>query len=196
MKDCSGCGKRKELVMFYVDRSKSDGYSNQCKDCVRAYQAKRRERLNADRPAGWKTKTADIVAYRKAWRAAHPGYATRMKAEWLKSHPDKRREKEKRQYANKMKRLHGEDYVVGSPENKKGHGDNRRVLTPEEASFRHSVRRKAQRAVRVGKLVRQPCSVCGEVNSEGHHHDYSKPFDVIWLCKTHHREAHKSCNTQ
>ena len=45
-------------------------------------------------------------------------------------------------------------------------------------------------AIKVGKLVRQPCSVCGEVRSAAHHEDYSKPFDVIWFCHRHHTEHH------
>ena len=45
------------------------------------------------------------------------------------------------------------------------------------------------RAVRNGKMKRKPCVVCGETKSEGHHEDYSKPLDVIWLCRKHHKEA-------
>lgn len=45
-------------------------------------------------------------------------------------------------------------------------------------------------ALRRGKMVRMPCEVCGDPNSHGHHEDYTKPYDVRWLCKTHHNEAH------
>jgi hypothetical protein len=53
-------------------------------------------------------------------------------------------------------------------------------------------------AVRDGKLVRQPCEACaknGHVQygtSHGHHEDYSKPLEVIWLCSLHHRWVHAS----
>ncbi len=47
----------------------------------------------------------------------------------------------------------------------------------------------ALNAIQAGRLVRQPCQECGEVRSEAHHEDYSKPLEVIWLCKPHHREA-------
>lgn len=44
-------------------------------------------------------------------------------------------------------------------------------------------------AVRDGKVVREPCQVCGTTeNVHGHHRDYSAPLDVTWLCaKCHHR---------
>jgi hypothetical protein len=48
-------------------------------------------------------------------------------------------------------------------------------------------------AVRRGKLVRQPCEVCGTVKSvHAHHEDYSASavLDVVWLCRAHHRQRH------
>src|SRR3990167_2004840 len=56
-------------------------------------------------------------------------------------------------------------------------------------------KRKANRAVlyaiNTGRLIRKPCKVCGMDNTEGHHRDYSKPLDVIWLCRKHHLEEHR-----
>lgn len=46
-------------------------------------------------------------------------------------------------------------------------------------------------AIRDGRLVRQPCEVCGHEPAEAHHDDYSKPLDVRWLCTAHHAEHHK-----
>ena len=48
-----------------------------------------------------------------------------------------------------------------------------------------------RQAVAVGKIKRGPCVECGEKNAEGHHDDYSKPYDVRWLCKLHHLMVHK-----
>ena len=47
-------------------------------------------------------------------------------------------------------------------------------------------------AVKHGKLERQPCGICGSIkNIHGHHPDYSKPLEVIWLCRTHHYAEHE-----
>lgn len=44
-------------------------------------------------------------------------------------------------------------------------------------------------AIRDGRIVKEPCSVCGSTERiHAHHKDYSKPLNVIWLCaRCHHR---------
>jgi hypothetical protein len=47
------------------------------------------------------------------------------------------------------------------------------------------------RAVAHGEIIRQPCEICGSSEMiEAHHEDYSKPLDVVWLCKRHHLAVH------
>ena len=42
-------------------------------------------------------------------------------------------------------------------------------------------------AVRDGRVVKGSCEVCGSNDRvHGHHVDYSKPLDVVWLCPRHH----------
>lgn len=59
-----------------------------------------------------------------------------------------------------------------------------------EQAFKDNVRVKTYHAIRSGKLIRKPCEKCGELKVEGHHDDYTKPYDVRWLCGKHHREHH------
>lgn len=46
-------------------------------------------------------------------------------------------------------------------------------------------------AIKAGKMERKPCEVCGAEKVEAHHPDYTKPLEVMWLCKPHHTEWHR-----
>lgn len=61
---------------------------------------------------------------------------------------------------------------------------------PPKDAIRARARNLLQSAVRWGKIKHEPCVKCGEVQSQGHHNDYSKPLEVVWLCKVHHGQAH------
>jgi hypothetical protein len=63
-----------------------------------------------------------------------------------------------------------------------------RIEKPERLKARDAV----NNAVKAGKLSKQPCAVCGSsARIHGHHEDYSKPLEVIWLCPVHHKERHR-----
>ena len=54
---------------------------------------------------------------------------------------------------------------------------------PEKFKARTALRSAMLR----GDLVKAPCLICGKAESEAHHQDYSKPLEVMWFCKLHHR---------
>lgn len=62
-------------------------------------------------------------------------------------------------------------YILANPEKHKAHG-------------------KLEYALSVGRVKRTHCIICGNPKSEGHHDDYSKPYDVQWLCRKHHIAIH------
>lgn len=68
------------------------------------------------------------------------------------------------------------------------------VLGDVTMRWREEVAAKGHRevylAVRGGRLIREPCSVCGSPKSQAHHPDYSRPLDVLWLCQSHHHQQH------
>jgi hypothetical protein len=58
---------------------------------------------------------------------------------------------------------------------------------PEKFAARNAV----SNALRDGKIARRPCYFCGsEERLEAHHHDYSHPLDVVWLCSACHGKLH------
>lgn len=63
-------------------------------------------------------------------------------------------------------------------------------LWAEKNSIKRAAHVMTGNAIRDGRLIKKPCEVCGKKKVEAHHDDYLKPFDVRWLCKKHHTEAH------
>ena len=59
-------------------------------------------------------------------------------------------------------------------------------------SKEHKCHNDMNNAIRAGKLIRSViCSNCGSGGKiEGHHEDYDKPFDVVWLCIRCHNDLH------
>jgi hypothetical protein len=128
------------------------------------------------------------LAYRLEWAAAHPGYFAEKRREWDAKNPEKAAEQKKR----RSERYHATKVLK----------EKRVPLTMAERKKRylekHPIKAEARKiykyALRMGKLERGPCAVCGTTeNIDGHHTDYTKPLDVVWLCKEHHRQAHLEC---
>jgi len=166
---CSSCERELSEDAFYPSNPR------RCKGCLRAYAKSRRAAKNVDRPEGWKKKTADKAAYQRAWNAAHPGYYTKRKAEWLKANPEAEKAYDLKRYNNLLAK-EGRKRVE--------------VLTPEEKALRRHCREIWRTARKRGKVVQQPCVRCGSAKSEGHHEDYMKPLEVVWLCRPCHTEEH------
>ena len=68
----------------------------------------------------------------------------------------------------------------------------KKLIYTETFRNKHPEKYKAYTAVsnalRDGKLIKLPCCVCGDLESQAHHEDYKKPLEVVWVCIKHHRE--------
>lgn len=102
--------------------------------------------------------------------------------EYAKKHRERRREivrlsSSRPEYKNARK----EYMKQWSLENK-----DKVIANRKKWAERHRTRQITKDAIKAGKIKREPCEVCGNKKSEAHHHDYSKPFLLSWLCKKHH----------
>ena len=46
-----------------------------------------------------------------------------------------------------------------------------------------------RKAIKTGELIKENCEICGKI-ADAHHDNYSKPLDVRWLCRKHHKKYH------
>lgn len=68
----------------------------------------------------------------------------------------------------------------------KAYQRKRRSEDPVKNTTRHTT----SNAIRDRRLIKGVCMICGCEKVEAHHKDYTKPFDVEWLCRKHHLEQH------
>ena len=108
----------------------------------------------------------------RIWRENNPDYFKK----WRLKNPN---------YDTEYKKTHEVKKYKRSPQ-----ATNRAI---RKWRLAHPDRNKAHRLVfvgiRNGSIKRHPCEICGLEKSEAHHEDYSKPLEVTWLCRPHHREA-------
>ena len=183
---CSRCGEEKFDDEFYRDKRKSNGLTSHCKACASVaasgYYGRNKAKVDA-RSREWRESNAEYLReyrrkryqeyadefrrYREANAARH---RLRSKADWaaIKADPVKL----ERYRAAAVKR------------NLKWQREN-----PEKVAC-YRVYRKA---LADGTIECQGyCEFCSvEVGLVGHHEDYSKPLDVIWLCGDCHRKVHR-----
>jgi hypothetical protein len=60
-----------------------------------------------------------------------------------------------------------------------------------DAKKKANARAYLREYIRRGHITKQPCIICGNRDSEGHHKDYNKPLEVVWLCREHHLYIHQ-----
>lgn len=69
----------------------------------------------------------------------------------------------------------------------------RRQAKRKANPLKDNVRKKVHRAVKSGRVTKLPCQSCGATERiEAHHEDYTKPLEIIWLCRVCHTKADKA----
>lgn len=63
---------------------------------------------------------------------------------------------------------------------------------PEPIDNMQQAYKLVAKARKAGILPAQPCQECGATkNIHGHHCDYDKPLEIMWLCAKHHAQRHR-----
>jgi hypothetical protein len=172
MKKCLECEVDKELEKFWKRNNRSSGYQTICSDCQ---NLKRRSRLE------------------------DPEKLTR------------KREQEKKSYEkNRKKRIE----KVKIYQQNLSDEDREKRMELRRAAFRNSqdqkqaklfylqnvydkkkiiANRKLNDALRRENIIKpNRCQICNEEKAlDGHHADYEKPLEVIWVCRKCHMAIHK-----
>jgi hypothetical protein len=161
---CRMCGASKPYGDFYRALRNTSGYRTECKKCTNEVQ---RIKYFADPEPNRKRA--------KLWREAHPERERENHRRNRDANPAAANERNRRYYIRNRERLRAAD----AREMKR---------SPEKFAARFAV----NNAVRDGRLAKPTaCETCGATGRlHGHHHDYSRPLDVKWLCAKCHAQIH------
>lgn len=192
-KECTKCGQVKLLSEFHKHKGGRDGLFSRCKSCGseydRKYRQKMRQRINVLIPDEKRchrcgqTKAADEFSKHKERRDGLCPQCKSCSSEYGRKYYQKHRE-EIRAKSRRYYQEYKEEIRVRSYE--------RHLLHPE----RIKAVSELNHAIEAGRIARpEICSTCDQKSEfpiEGHHPDYSKPLEVIWLCKSCHSELHRN----
>lgn len=159
MRTCKKCGETKPITEFYKH---GDYYATQCKDCAREYSRNYTREHREER-----------LKYLKEYYHSHKEQAREYKRKWEEKNRDWKNE-----CARKCSKEHKEQLLEKQRKYRKENPEKMRAQSLVNSY------------VQSGKLNKPlKCESCGaEGYVEAHHSDYSKPLDVMWVCKKCHRK--------
>lgn len=94
-------------------------------------------------------------------------------------------------YDARQNRAAKRDYYIAYDRKRSKSPERIKAIGASRAPHKAKATRMVHAAIKQGKMTKMPCEVCGEVKSEAHHPDYSKPLEVMWLCRKHHATLHR-----
>lgn len=160
MKTCARCNQIKNLGDFGPDKRKKDGREGACRICERI-----RKRKLAARP--------DQILKKQKRRKKYPEREAAYNKAYRLAHPE-------------QERIRQNQYRHKNPEKRRTWEATYKVGNLEKLRAKNKIKQE----VKMGRLIKLPCRICGIIKVEAHHPDYSKPLEVVWLCKQHHEDAH------
>ena len=167
VKWCNACKSYLNIEHFSRNGSKQDGYATECRTCKKSSDAKSHRKNRTKRLLRMKEYKEEnyekIRQHSVAFARSDRGRANNRKATntYYATHKKEKSERVKR-YNIEYRNKYVCRYVFGN-------------------------------AVKLGKISRPiDCQQCFiECTPDGHHDDYSKPFEVMWLCKCCHGKMHR-----
>lgn len=162
---CFKCHEPKPLSEFYKHSRMADGHVNKCKDCNKKDVS---------------TNRTDKLDYYQQYDRGRGSLPHRVEA--------------------RLEYQQTEAYRVShNKSGKKQYRENKEVHLERQRESRkvnrgkHRAREEVAYAVKMGKLIKPAtCQNCGNDGLiHGHHCDYNKPLDVMWLCTRCHGKWHR-----
>jgi hypothetical protein len=174
MKICNNCKQQKEETEYYEHPGGKGGREATCKECVRAKKRKHyqenKKRIRAEKRKFYYENQEKEIKRSIKWNKANRKKTRIINRRWWENHKEEYRERR-----NELSRKHYKEAKLYK---------------------KHRVYNAVKQALKKGELIKKECQYpnCKYKNMykvAGHHPDYNKPLEVVWLCDIHHNLADK-----
>jgi hypothetical protein len=209
---CTRCQQTKEIGQFYR-RGDRAGYRAHCKPCTNARPQQRRRCADEEIASAERSKRCAHCQTTKPCSEFHIDRSSsdgryslckacknvRIRARYAAGPEVKLRSRERQRafYDDPQNRaLRREKVRIRNAEPQR-----KQALAEKQSAYRRDpenrikdlARKQLQYQVKCGNIARGPCVICGQSEGriEGHHKDYSRPLDVVWLCTVHHHHVER-----
>jgi hypothetical protein len=180
--------QRKPIEERRVIRARVD--SERIRANQRASYQRHKEAVKAKSAAWRKANPEKVKAKDAAWREANPEKVNAYRAGWAKRNPEKIKAKNAAWNRNNRDKTRAKTaaWRAANPEKVLAINAAWIAANPEK----HRAHKTLNNAVHDGRVIRQPCEVCGVFTRvHGHHDDYGDALGVRWLCALHHVHHHR-----
>lgn len=198
MKICTQCKVEKDYIEFPKKKSNKDGLYSWCKECsrkkTREHSLKNPDAVKASREKRKK------IAYEKSkiYKKLNSERITKQRKLHYEANKEVIKEKARIRGKNitEEEKQRKKEYYQKWKKTEAGKNYTKSRVKYRKVKYRkhYMVGQKVKDAIKSGKLIKpEKCSICNSMDRiEGHHADYDKPLDVIWVCKKCHMMIHKN----
>lgn len=159
--------------------------SEKRKESKRLYYLKNKSRLDAYQKE-WNQANADRVKLNQTkWYSENRSHVTAYHQEWYKANRTRILAQQKHYQRQNAEKVRQRNRKYAHKNLSKIYARRKRL--PQEVQRAY---RMVTRAIRIGTLTKGVCG-CGSTKVDAHHEDYSKPLDVVWMCRQCHSNLHK-----
>lgn len=117
-------------------------------------------------------------------------------AEHRQKNIERIREYDRNRINQKERRIKEIEAIKKNPERYKKYKEQQNSWAKRNKNKRNA-HNKLKRVLQKGSIIKpNNCQICGKTNCliYGHHYDYNKPLDVIWVCSECHGKLHRKYN--
>ena len=185
MKKCTHCKINLDESNFYKNVSRKDGIQCECKDCSiknhKKYYQDNSENIKDRQKQSYRDNTEKVKEFQKKYYQNNLEKIKQYQIEYCRNNSEKTKERMKK-------------FFKKYPEKRKEYF--KLYLKTPHNILKMKARRSVHQALKNNQIIKSSIwkHCCKSKTVQAHHTDYTKPLNIIWLCRSCHSVEHARLN--